>query len=64
MKQNKLVLLFFILVDKVREQVLEWTSFKSPQPLNKGLLVASPGEQGGHAALSHLLFLLVLMQRG
>ena len=36
--------LLFILVDKVREQVLEWASpFKYD-------LVPSPGEQDGHAA--------------
>ena len=45
--------LLFILVDKVWEQVLEWASpFKYD-------LVPSPGEQDGHAALSHLLFLFV-----
>lgn len=58
-------LLFFILVDKVREQVLEWTSpFKLPQLPNKCYLVPSPGEQEGHAPLSHLLFLFVLVQGG
>lgn len=65
MEQSKLRLLFFILVDKVREGVLEWTSsFKLPQLLTKYYLVPSAGEQEGHAALFHLLFLLVLMQRG
>ena len=53
MKQSRLGLLLFILVGKVREQVLEWASpFKYD-------LVPSPGAQDGHAALSHLLFLFV-----
>ena len=53
LKKAKKKLLFFILVDKVREQVLEWASpFKYD-------LVPSSGAQDGHAALSHLLFLFI-----
>ena len=62
MEHSKQGLLFLILVDKVREQVLEWTSpLRLPQHPSKCYIVPSPEKQEGYAVLSHMLFLFVLM---